>query len=106
MLAEVIGEKAMLEQLAEECSELTKASLKLARHLRGENKVHCSVEELYSNLTEEMVDVLICITEIMCNTGLVSDEKVNEQIFYKRERMKKRLEDYAKEMEDQDLEGK
>lgn len=97
MLAEVIGEKAMLEQLAEECSELTKASLKLARHLRGENKVHCSIDELYSNLTEEMADVLVCITE-MYNTGLVSDEKVAEQIFNKKERMKKRLEDYAKEM--------
>lgn len=70
MLAEVIGEKAMLEQLAEECSELTKASLKLARHLRGENKVHCPISELYFNLTEEIADVLVCIEERYIILGL------------------------------------
>ena len=32
-----LGEPALLEQLAEECSELAQAALKLARLERGEN---------------------------------------------------------------------
>lgn len=105
MLVEVIGEKAMLEQLAEECAELAKASLKMARHLRGENKVHCSVEELHENLIEEVADVLVCITELY-DTSLVPTEEVALQIKYKKERMEKRLAAYKKEIEDPDWEGK
>ena len=36
-IIDTIGLPAMLEQLAEECSELAQASLKYARLLRGEN---------------------------------------------------------------------
>lgn len=36
-IIETIGEPALLEQLAEECSKLSQAALKLARKLRGEN---------------------------------------------------------------------
>lgn len=32
-----IGEPAVLEQLAEECTELAQSALKLARKIRGEN---------------------------------------------------------------------
>lgn len=34
-MIERIGEPAMLEQLAEECAEMCKAALKLARVMRG-----------------------------------------------------------------------
>ena len=48
MLQEVIGTPAMLEQTAEECVELAHACMKLARYLRGENKVYKTKEEIYS----------------------------------------------------------
>ena len=37
-IIEEIGEAAMLEQLAEECTELAKAALKMARIIRKENQ--------------------------------------------------------------------
>ena len=37
MIAEKIGQAALLEQTAEEAAELSHAALKLARILRGEN---------------------------------------------------------------------
>ena len=64
MLIEKIGEPAMLEALAEECSELTQASLKLARYIRGENPTPKSIDDIIENFTEEIADVLICIDEI------------------------------------------
>ena len=50
MLHEIIGTPAMLEQTAEECIEMAHACLKLARYMRGENKVYKTIEEMYSNL--------------------------------------------------------
>ena len=53
-IIEEIGEAAMLEQLAEECTELAKAALKMARIIRKENpspisgrntRMLCSVPE-------------------------------------------------------------
>lgn len=90
MLHEVIGDPAMLEQTAEECAELAQACLKLARHFRGENKVYKSEDELYSNLSEEIADVKICIDELL-DSGLISYESVESFLIYKAERMAKRL---------------
>lgn len=91
MLIERIGKPAMLEQTAEECAELSHASLKLARYYRGENKVYTtSDDELIDNLTEEMADVSICLSEL-----LLGDEKLptlyNSHVQEKMERMCKRL---------------
>ena len=63
-LGDKIGKEAMLEQTAEECSELSKACLKLARKLRDENPTHKSFDVLENNLKEEVTDVLICIAEL------------------------------------------
>lgn len=41
----MLGEPALLEQLAEECSELAQAALKLARLERGENPIPKTEEE-------------------------------------------------------------
>ena len=49
------------EQLAEECSELTQAALKIARFLRGENPTAKSFAQLENNLTEEISDVSVCL---------------------------------------------
>ena len=92
MLQEVIGTPAMLEQTAEECVELAHACMKLARYLRGENKVYKTKEEIYSNLSEEIADVYICIGELL-EAGVISQESIDSNIMTKLERMRKRLEE-------------
>ena len=96
MLQEVIGTPAMLEQTAEECVELAHACMKLARYLRGENKVYKTKEEIYSNLSEEIADVYICIDELL-EAGIISQESIDSNIMTKLERMRKRLEEDGNE---------
>ena len=96
MLQEVIGTPAMLEQTAEECIELAHACLKLARYLRGENKVYKTKEEIYSNLSEEIADVYICIDELL-EAGVIFYESIDSNIMSKLERMRKRLEENGNE---------
>lgn len=96
MLQEVIGTPAMLEQTAEECVELAHACLKLARYLRGENKVYKTKEEIYSNLSEEIADVYICIDELL-EAGIISQGSIDSNIMTKLERMGKRLEEDGNE---------
>ena len=96
MLQEVIGTPAMLEQTAEECIELAHACLKLARYLRGENRVYKTKEEIYSNLSEEIADVYICIDELL-EAGVIFHESIDSNIMTKLERMRKRLEEDGNE---------
>lgn len=58
IMLERIGEPAMLEQLAEECTELGKAALKLARIHRGENPTPMTLEQAQDDLLEEYTDVV------------------------------------------------
>ena len=76
-----IGKPAMLEQMAEECSELTQVLLKYVRKLRNENPTPKSESEIKRNLIEEYSDVIQCAREL----GLQPDE---EQIKEKAERFK------------------
>lgn len=57
----MLGEPALMEQLAEECSELAQAALKLARKERGENPTPKTLDECFKALIEEMADVKLCI---------------------------------------------
>jgi len=70
-----IGLPAMLEQLAEECSELAQASLKYARFLRGENPTPKTEQECLAALTEEIADVELCINILMLG-GIVDEDWV------------------------------
>lgn len=55
-----LSERSIMEQLAEECAELSKASLKTVRALgMSENVTPTSGMEALNNLHEEMVDVLM-----------------------------------------------
>lgn len=56
-----IGLPALLEQTAEECTELAHACLKEARRLRGENPTPCTAEECKAAIMEEMADVELCL---------------------------------------------
>lgn len=57
---ETIPKAALYEQLAEECSELAQASLKMARKLRNENYTPVPMNEISENLIEEFSDVVLC----------------------------------------------
>ena len=86
-----IGLPAVLEQLAEECSELAQASLKYARLLRGDNPTPKTEEECRDALTEEVADVTLCIRLII--GGYVIDPgKVNDIVEEKMQRWHERLE--------------
>ena len=82
---EMIGQPALLEQLAEEASKLTQAALKYARILRDENPTPVTKYEAYTNTIEEFTDVIQCARELR----ILVDE---EQIKYKDERWTCRIE--------------
>ena len=85
-IKDTIGEPAMYEQLAEECTELSHACQKLARILRGENPTPARSEVVAKSINEELVDVILVASEI----GLVVD---NELMAQKRNRWRERLEE-------------
>ena len=82
-----LGEPALLEQLAEECSELAQAALKLARLERGENPPPKTLDECFKALIEEMADVNLCIWVIETSRGL--DLRLHSNL--KRERWAQRI---------------
>ena len=56
---DTLTDRDLLEQLAEECNELSKASLKLIRaHGLSENATPTSRVEAYDNFIEEQKDVI------------------------------------------------
>lgn len=60
----VVNEGIALLQLAEECSELSKAALKLNRKLGGFNPTPLTLEVAKSNLMEEIADVRVCLRNL------------------------------------------
>lgn len=81
-----LGTPALLEQMAEEASELSQACLKLARIMRGENPTPVTDEAAQFNLIEEFTDVNVC-ADIL---ELPVDRAVRE---YKISRWVKRLDE-------------
>ena len=69
-IIEEIGTAAMLEQLAEECNELGKAALKLARIIRKNNPTPVTEEQAKENLCEEAGDVINCV-EMLENANIL-----------------------------------
>lgn len=63
-VCEMIGEPAVYEQLAEECSELAKAALKMARILRNENPTPVTQEQTFQNVKEEWAGVILYLCEL------------------------------------------
>ena len=59
-IIDIVGRAAIFEQLAEECSELAQASLKMARIIRGENPTPVTEREAFANVIEELSDVSLC----------------------------------------------
>ena len=91
-----IGLPAVLEQLAEECSELAQASLKYARLLRGDNPTPKTKEQCIDDLTEEIADVLLCIN-ILYYGEIIDEYHIVDIMNSKLARWKKRLEAHREE---------
>ena len=81
-----IGEPAMYEQMAEECVELAKAALKMARIERGENPTPVTASEMHDAIIEEYTDIVNCANEL----GIHSNPTIAK---YKMERFKTRWEE-------------
>lgn len=56
-----VSEATLYENLAEECTELAKAALKKSRKLRGENPTPKTMEEIDTDIDEEIADVSVCL---------------------------------------------
>ena len=71
-----IGEPAMLEQLAEEASELAQAALKLARKERGDNPTPKTKQQCVADLLQEIADVKLVMS---CLQSLIwfNDDEIN-----------------------------
>lgn len=74
-IIEEIGEAAMLEQLAEECTELAKAALKMARIIRKENPTPVTEKDAIANIREEYTDVVQCAGELSLT---VDEEQIGD----------------------------
>lgn len=111
-----IGLPALLEQTAEECTELsealadeitriltlldankacarlTHACQKEARRLRGENPTPCTAEECKAAIMEEMADVSLCLSALDDAGYTLSFAAVNA----KQDRWRQRLDEAGK----------
>ena len=67
-----IGKPALLEQTAEECTELAHACLKEARRLRGENPTPKTTPECWLAISEELADLQLCM-ELLEGAGYGQD---------------------------------
>lgn len=89
-VVEKIGEAALLEQAAEECTELAKELLKMARKLRNENPTPTKLKTIKKHLWEETADVLLCL-DMLDDAGFIPQEEVMGIYREKEARMNKRL---------------
>lgn len=95
-IRDTLTARELLEQLAEECSELTKASLKLIRALElSENATPIGTIEAYDNFIEEQKDV-ISVLWLLTN----SERYAYIDEYSKYERWAKRLGWYNKEVQE------
>ena len=75
----VLGAAALLEQLAEESTELAHAALKQARVERGENPTPITASEAFSNLFEEVADVRLCILALESMIGPMDTRGIEDE---------------------------
>lgn len=70
IVAGMLGEESLLEQLVEECGELVQVAAKRLRILRGENYTPVSRDGNMENLREELSDVALCIDVYRAKSGI------------------------------------
>ena len=96
-IGEIIGDPALLEQLAEECNELSQSALKLARKMRNENPTPKTTEEILENFQEEVADVQLCLSELN-QSGLFDLNEMTLMAQYKLTRWYMRLVEAGKDI--------
>ena len=81
-IIDTIGLPAVLEQLAEESSELSKAALKVSRILRNENPTPVTLDEALADLDEEVNDVYTVLL-ILSSKGYAEEDpaRVAEKLY-------------------------
>lgn len=87
---ELLGDSEVLCQLAEECSELAKAALKLRRAHEGTNPTPVSEKVAALHLYEEVADVIGCLRVLQIK---IDGDTIKNYQKYKLERWVKRLEE-------------
>ena len=86
-VAKNLSEGERYAQLAEECNELGKASLKIRRVItQGASPTPVTIKEALDNLHEEVADVLVC-----CDVLPIDWAKIHDIEQKKSERWVKRL---------------
>ena len=89
-ISDLLDDKELLCQLAEEAAELSQAALKLRRAIDGKNPTPKTFRECKSELNEEIADVRLCLEELTLFSDadfIIQDEIVE----YKRRRWLSRL---------------
>lgn len=75
-----VDTRELLEQLAEESSELAQASLKAIRAMGlSNNPSPIMIEDAIVKLKEETEDVLLCITLLSEYTGIDTEEPIGKE---------------------------
>jgi len=94
MIVDMIPERVAYTQLAEECTELAHAALKLGR-FADEKQAYtmgeADREKWIGNLYEEIADVLVCVDAIKPFLPVVAESIIEHIRKYKTERWKERL---------------
>ena len=85
-------QEELLCQLAEECSELSQAALKLRRVYCGKNPTPIKRADAYHSILEEIADVALCIEVLELNTQQALAE-IQKTINVKKNRWAMRLQD-------------
>lgn len=87
-----VSQRTVFEQLAEEASELTQASLKIIRaaELSDDSPTNITQDEAVHNLAEEIHDVFVCLYIIGCveiedNVAIEKLKRWAERLGYKDE---------------------
>lgn len=60
VIAQMIGEPAVLEQLAQEAAEVSVTALRLSRILRNENPTNYNMLDTKEQLIKELSDLAVC----------------------------------------------
>lgn len=66
------------ELLIEELSELIQAVVKLQRWDNGETTLRYNIDDIYNNLYEELVDVIIMMSQFIYKNNIDCEKLLNE----------------------------
>lgn len=84
---------ALLELLAEECTELSHAALKYSRLIRGENPTPKTEADCIAAVKEEIADVTL-VMQCLSSAGVYTLGEILPKIEAKKERWNERIREY------------